>query len=170
MLLAGERATALLACCPPSTTPSLLGPACNAGRHPSYPVLLSESLVGQRRISAQTIQLLVPATLNYVDALQHLYPLSPVHCQLLPLRHLQLTQQRPHSPYAYLLALHCCFCNHWSCVKLKPTVVALPVVVYSTAAAAAGGSALRGGWRPVWFVDARGCFAGATVCAAVGLG
>jgi hypothetical protein len=43
----------------------------------------------------------------------------------------------------HLLALHCCFCNHWSCVKLKLTAVALPVVVYSTAAAAAG-SALRG--------------------------
>jgi hypothetical protein len=60
----------------------------------------------------------------------------------LPLRHLQaeLTQQRPHSPY--LLALHCCFYSHWGCVKLKLTVVILPVVVYATAAAAAG-SALR---------------------------
>jgi hypothetical protein len=42
------------------------------------------------------------------------------------------------------LALHCCFCNHWSSVKPKPTAVAVPVVVYSTAAAAAS-SALRGG-------------------------
>jgi hypothetical protein len=46
---------------------------------------------------------------------------------------------------SYLLALlHCCFCNHWSCFKLKLAVVALPVVIYSTAAAVAGG-VLRGG-------------------------
>jgi hypothetical protein len=50
-------------------------------------------------------------------------------------------KQRPHSPY--LLALHCYFCNHWGCVKLKPTVVALPVVVYSTAAAPTGRTALE---------------------------
>jgi hypothetical protein len=38
------RAAALLASCPPLTTLSLLvGPACGAGRHPSSPVLLSES-------------------------------------------------------------------------------------------------------------------------------
>jgi hypothetical protein len=88
----------------PATSLSPLGPACGAGCHPSSPVLLSLSSVGQRGISAQTIQLLVPVTLNYIGALQHLSPLPLVHCQLLPLRHLQLqlTQQRPHSPYASL--------------------------------------------------------------------
>jgi hypothetical protein len=44
--------------------------------------------------------------------LQHkLSPLPPVLRQLLPLRHLQLTQQRLHS--SYLLALHCCFLRHF---------------------------------------------------------
>jgi hypothetical protein len=52
---------------PPPTTLGLLGPAaCGAGRHPSSPVLLSESSVGQRGISAQTIQLLVPVTLETI--------------------------------------------------------------------------------------------------------
>jgi hypothetical protein len=35
-------------------------------------------------------------------------PGSSAHCQHLPLRHLQLTQQRPHPPY--LIALHCGMC------------------------------------------------------------
>ena len=43
----------------------------------------------------------------YPDALQHLFPSPPVLRQLLPLRHLQLTQQRLHP--SYLLAVHCCF-------------------------------------------------------------
>jgi hypothetical protein len=81
------RAAALLAGFPPSTTLGLLGPACGACRHPGSPVLLSGSSVGQRGISAQTIQLLVPVTLNYIGALQHISPLPPVHCQL----HLQLS-------------------------------------------------------------------------------
>jgi hypothetical protein len=64
----------------------LLGPVC---RHPSSPVLLYASSVGQRGISAQTIQLLVPVALNYIDALRHLSPLSPVHCHC----HCQLLDQ-----------------------------------------------------------------------------
>jgi hypothetical protein len=51
---------------------------------PEFPVLLSGSSVGQHAISAHTIQLLVTLALNYLDALQHLSPLPPVHCQLLP--------------------------------------------------------------------------------------
>ena len=47
----------------------------------------------------------------YLDALQHLSPLPPVLRQLLPLRHLQLTQQRLHP--SYLLAFHCCFLRHF---------------------------------------------------------
>jgi hypothetical protein len=70
-------------------------PACGAGRHPVPPPTLSYGMwhgppVGQRVISAQIIQLLVPVTLTYIGALQRLSPLSPVHCRLLPLRHLQL--------------------------------------------------------------------------------
>jgi hypothetical protein len=46
----------------PGSVASMLGPACGAGRHPSSPVLLSESSVGQRGISALTTQLLVPVS------------------------------------------------------------------------------------------------------------
>jgi hypothetical protein len=60
----GRAAAALLASCPPPTTLciSLLGPACGLWCRPSleFPwILLSGSSVGQRGISAQTIQLLV---------------------------------------------------------------------------------------------------------------
>jgi hypothetical protein len=46
-------------------------------RHPSSPVLLYGSSVGQRGISAQTIQLLVPVAPNCIGALQHISPLPP---------------------------------------------------------------------------------------------
>jgi hypothetical protein len=157
---------------PPSTTPSPLGPACGAGRHPSSPVLLSGPSVGQRGISAQSIQLLVPVTPNYIGTLPHTSLLSPVHCQLL-LCHSgtcsSLNSGLTRRTFLRSTAASATTASYCSRVKLQLTVVALPVVVYSTAAAAAG-SALRGGWRPVWFVDARGCFAGATACAAVGIG
>jgi hypothetical protein len=42
------KAVAWLASPPPLAALRLLGPACGAGRHPSSPVLLSESSVGQR--------------------------------------------------------------------------------------------------------------------------
>jgi hypothetical protein len=128
----------------PPRTPCLLGPACGAGRHPSSPViLLHEPAVGQRGISAQIIQLLVPVAADYIGALQSLPPLPPgIHCPCHSLRHLGPAaacpaQHRPHSPY--LLALHCCFCNHWSYVRLKLAVVVLPVVVCSAAAAGRSG-------------------------------
>jgi hypothetical protein len=48
---------------PPRVHLGLL-PACGAGCHPESPFCLSEFSVGQRDISAHTIQLLVPVTLN----------------------------------------------------------------------------------------------------------
>jgi hypothetical protein len=58
-------------------------------RHPNFPaLLLCGSSVGQRGISAQTIQILVPVAPSCIGALQHPSPLPPAHCQLLPLRHL----------------------------------------------------------------------------------
>jgi hypothetical protein len=95
----------------PPRTPSLIGPACGAGRHPSSPVLLlHEPTVFQNGISAQIIQLLVPVAADYIGALHSFPPLPPgVHCPCHSLRHLgpaaaYPAQQRPHSPY--LLALH----------------------------------------------------------------
>ena len=47
----------------------------------------------------------------YPGALQHIFPPPLVLRQLLPLRHLRLTQQRLHP--SYLLALHCCFLSNF---------------------------------------------------------
>jgi hypothetical protein len=78
---------------------------------------MSGSSVGQRSISAQAIQLLVPVTLSsYIGALRHLFPLpapsrfrrstaTPLdcRCQLLPLwhLHLQLTQPPLHHHHTH---------------------------------------------------------------------
>jgi hypothetical protein len=51
----------------------------------------------------------------YLAALQHLPPPQPVPCQLLPLRHIQLTQPRLYT--SRLLAFHCFLCDHRSCVQ-----------------------------------------------------
>jgi hypothetical protein len=61
------------------------GAACFSGRLTRDPFfLLSGPPAGQRVFSAQTIQVLVPPTLDYLNSPWHLSPLPPVHCQLLP--------------------------------------------------------------------------------------
>jgi hypothetical protein len=60
--------------CPTCTqAPICFFPAAQRSRRPSPPVLLSGSSVRQ-------LQLLVPATVNYLGVLQHFSPLSPIHC------------------------------------------------------------------------------------------
>jgi hypothetical protein len=93
------RAAALLARCPPPTT-SNLDLLCGADRHPSSPfalyLYLGPRLVNVVSLRKRPNSLYLQNKLSpYLDALQHLSPLPPVLCQLLPLRHLQLTQQRP---------------------------------------------------------------------------
>jgi hypothetical protein len=89
---------ALSTCCwllVPPATQRALGPAC---------VALSESSVGQRGTPAQAIKLLVPEILNYLDALQHLFPLDGAFCLLAALRRLAgvmyLLLARQHRPFA----------------------------------------------------------------------
>jgi hypothetical protein len=99
---------------PPSTWACLAVGAQAVTRVP-LSFCMSPRLANAIAASAQTIQLLVPVALNYIDALQHSTSLhfrrptataSSCHSARTPARWhlLQLTQQRPHSPH--LLALY----------------------------------------------------------------
>jgi hypothetical protein len=112
---------------------------------------MSGPSVGQRGVSAQTIQLLVrcacstkpyrcPSTASSTSLRRS--TASSCHSGTCS----SLNSGSSHSPY--LFAPYCCFCNYCSGVRLKLAVATLPARrrIRPTAAAAAG-SALRGGGR-----------------------
>jgi hypothetical protein len=128
------RAAALLACCPPATA---LGPGPWAWVYLGLLVVQAVTRVplsfclGPRLVNVVSLR----KQSNFLrqkyrtistpfDIFPH-FRRSPVqHCQLLPLWHLQLTQQGGLTRRASLrsTASDCCFCNYCSRVKLKPTV------------------------------------------------
>jgi hypothetical protein len=115
---AGERGSAagsLLS----SHYPAIPGPACCAGHHPSSPFALSGSSVGQRGILRSIHLLSCTCNTSYVRILVlfdiFLHPSRSPARQLLPLRHIQLTQPRLYM--SRLLSFHCFLCDHRSCVQ-----------------------------------------------------
>jgi hypothetical protein len=135
------RAAALLASCPPPTTPGHTWACLWCRPSPEFPPCLSFAVWvlgwSTRYLCANNPTSCASSTKLYRCSSTY-FPTSAAGPALPALA---TPAPAAHSTAAsltrrtwYLLALHCCFCNHWGCVKLKLAVVTLPVVVYATAA------------------------------------